>query len=89
MNKYDGGYDFDFDLSVFLLDVVGKCVFLNDFIFYNQFEGGNGLVVYLGDNLIGVGEGDDENVKVNFSVVFVNIDKILFVIIIYEVEVCS
>lgn len=65
---------------MFLLDAAGKCASPNDFIFYNQLEGGNGSVVHSGDNLTGAGEGDDENVKVNLSAVPANIDKISFVI---------
>ncbi|AMA51004.1 MULTISPECIES: TerD family protein [Bacillus] len=88
-NKYDGGHDFDLDSSVFLLDAAGKCASPNDFIFYNQLEGGNGSVVHSGDNLTGLGEGDDENVKVNLSAVPANIDKISFVITIHEAEARS
>lgn len=85
-NKYDGGHDFDLDSSVFLLNEAGRCASPDDFIFYNQLEGGNGSVAHSGDNLTGQGEGDDESVRVNLSAVPAAIDKISFVITIHEAE---
>ncbi|MBD7937693.1 MULTISPECIES: TerD family protein [Cytobacillus] len=85
-NKYDGGKDFDLDTSVFLLDESGKCSSDKDFIFYNQLEGGNGSVVHTGDNRTGVGDGDDESIKVDLSNVPASIAKISFVITIHDAE---
>ncbi|WP_102348981.1 TerD family protein [Bacillus sp. Marseille-P3661] len=85
-NKYDGGNDFDLDASIFLLDAAGKCASEQDFIFYNQREGGNGSVVHMGDNRTGEGAGDDEQVDVNLSAVPANIEKITFVITIHDGE---
>ncbi|MCY8086527.1 TerD family protein [Bacillus sonorensis] len=89
VNKYDGGADFDLDASVFLLDAAGKCISEKDFIFYNQTQGGNGSVIHTGDNRTGLGEGDDEQVKVDLNAVPSNIDRISFVITIHEAEARS
>ena len=35
-NRYDGGYDFDLDVSAFLLGADGKVARDEDFIFYNN-----------------------------------------------------
>lgn len=85
-NKYDGGHSFDLDSSVFLLDGAGKCGSEQDFIFYNNLEGGNGSVVHTGDNLTGEGDGDDEQVKISLADVPASIEKIAFTITIHEAE---
>lgn len=83
------GQVFDFDGSVFLFDVGGKVCGDSDFIFYNNKISSDGSVEYIGDNIIGVGEGDDEIVKIDLSKVFVDVDKIVVCVIIYEVEMCN
>ncbi|WP_028399315.1 TerD family protein [Ectobacillus panaciterrae] len=89
VNKYDGGHDFDLDSSVFLLNGAGKCASETDFIFYNNATGANGSVVHTGDNRTGVGEGDDEQIKINLPHVPANIEKIAFTITIHDAETRS
>ena len=43
-------------------------------------------VVHQGDNLTGVGDGDDEQIKIDLSKVPDNIEKIAFTVTIYEAE---
>lgn len=86
-NKYDGGNDFDLDSSVFLLGDNGKVTTESDFIFYNNPNGGNGAVIHTGDNRTGEGDGDDEQVKINLSIVPANIQRIAFTITIHEADV--
>jgi tellurium resistance protein TerD len=83
-NKYVGGYDFDLDASAFLLDESGKASGIEDFIFYNNIQGGNGSVVHTGDNLTGDGEGDDEQIKVDLSKVPANIAKVSITVTIHD-----
>lgn len=83
-NKYSGGFDFDLDASVFLLDANNKASGIQDFIFYNNLQGGNGSVIHTGDNLTGEGEGDDEQIKVDLKNVPENIQKIAFAVTIYD-----
>ena len=85
-NKYDGNNDFDLDVSVFLLDASGKVTGEGDFIFYNQPIHSSGAVDYSGDNRNGVGDGDDETIKVNLQKIPGNIAKIAFTATIYEAE---
>ncbi|MCT4605521.1 MAG: TerD family protein [Marinisporobacter sp.] len=66
-NKYSGGYDFDLDASAFLAGEDGKVKYDQDFVFYNNLEGGKGSVVHTGDNRTGEGDGDDEEIKIDFS----------------------
>lgn len=85
-NKYDGGQDFDLDSSVFLLDATGKCASEQDFVFFNNLQGGAGSVVHTGDNLTGEGDGDDEVIKIDLPNVPASIEKIAFTITIHDAE---
>lgn len=85
-NKYDGGADFDLDASVFLVDATGKATSDSDFIFYNNPTHPSGSVQYMGDNRTGVGDGDDEQVSIDLSLVPANIDRIAFTVTIYDYE---
>lgn len=83
-NKYDGGYDFDLDASVFLLGDNDKVTNDLDFVFYNNPKHTSSSVEYLGDNRTGQGEGDDEQVAINLSLIPDNINKIAFAVTIHE-----
>jgi len=83
-NKYSGGYDFDLDASAFLVGENGKVVNDLDFIFYNNLQGGNGSVIHTGDNRTGEGEGDDEQIKIDFSKVPNHIHKIAITVTIHD-----
>lgn len=85
-NKYDGGFDFDLDASVFLLGENGKVTSESDFVFYNNQRGANGAVVHTGDNRTGVGDGDDEEIKINLKDIPANIQRVAFTITIHEAE---
>ena len=86
VNEFDSGYDFDLDASAFLCGANGKCTCDQDFIFYGNLEHPSGAVVHQGDNLTGAGEGDDEQIMVDLSLVPANIEKIAFTVTIYEAE---
>ncbi len=66
-NKYSGGVDFDLDASAFLVAENGKVTNDNDFIFYNNLKGVNECVIHTGDNRTGEGDGDDEQLIVEFD----------------------
>lgn len=85
-NKYDGGSDFDLDASVFLLKADGKVSGNEDFVFYGNLKHVSGSVEHLGDNLTGAGEGDDEQIKIDLSIVPENVEKIDFAVTIYEAD---
>lgn len=88
-NKYDGGSDFDLDVSVFLANGAGKVASEKDFIFYNNTQNENGSVVHTGDNRSGAGDGDDEQIKIDLNNVPANVEKIAFTITIHEAEARS
>ncbi|EHS59112.1 TerD family protein [Paenibacillus kribbensis] len=85
-NKYDGGKDFDLDVSVFLANADGKVETEKNFVFFNNPQNENGSVVHTGDNRTGDGDGDDEQIKVDLSSVPANVEKIAFTITIYEAQ---
>lgn len=83
-NKYDGGFDFDLDASAFLLGSNDKVTQDTDFIFYNNPKHSLDAVEYIGDNRTGEGDGDDEEILLNLSLVPENINKIAFTVTIHE-----
>ncbi len=85
-NKYDGSADFDLDASIFLVDATGKATSDSDFVFYNNPIHPSGSVQYMGDNRTGAGDGDDEQVNIDLSLVPANIDRIAFTVTIYDYE---
>lgn len=85
-NKYDGGSDFDLDASAFLCGDNGKVLSDSDFVFYSNLKHSSGSVEHTGDNLTGEGDGDDEVIKVDLSLVPANISKISFTVTIYDAE---
>lgn len=85
-NKYDGGSSFDLDSAAFLLDANGKVTSDGDFVFYNNLEHASKSVKHLGDNLSGVGEGDDEQVSIVLSAVPQDVQKIDFTVTIHDAQ---
>ncbi len=86
VNQFDTGGDFDLDAAAFLLTDSGKVSGQNDFVFYGNLEHPSGSVKHMGDNLTGAGEGDDEQISVDLSLVPANITRIAFTVTIYEPE---
>jgi tellurium resistance protein TerD len=85
-NKYDGGNQFDLDASAFLLTENGKVKKDTDFIFYGNPKHESGSVESMGDNRTGVGEGDDEQIKIDLFKIPADYQKIAFTVTIYEAE---
>ncbi|WP_027626723.1 TerD family protein [Clostridium lundense] len=85
-NKYDGSYAFDLDAAAFLLGENGKVLNDEDFVFYNNLIHNSGAVEHMGDNLTGDGDGDDEQIKVDLSLIPSNISKVAFTVTIHEAE---
>lgn len=86
VNQYDTGGDFDLDATAYLLTDSGRVSSQEDFIFFGNLSHPSGCVVHQGDNLTGIGEGDDEQIKINLSLVPSNITKIVFAVTIYDAE---
>ncbi|GGN98933.1 TerD family protein [Saccharibacillus kuerlensis] len=85
-NKYSSGMDYDLDASVFLLHEDGRAKGIEDFVFYNNPKTPNGAVVHAGDNRTGEGEGDDEQIQVDFSLIPANISRLGIAVTIHDAE---
>lgn len=86
VNAFDTGAAFDLDSSAFLVDDSGKVTCQDDFVFYGNLRHPSGAVIHQGDNLTGAGDGDDEQIKVDLSLVPANISKIVFAVTIYDAD---
>jgi tellurium resistance protein TerD len=80
------GAAFDLDGSAFLLKADGKVRSDADFVFYNNLKSTDGSVTHAGDNTSGAGDGDDEKVMVDLSMVPPEVDKISIGVTIHEAE---
>lgn len=86
VNQFDTGGDFDLDTAAFLLTDNGKVSKSEDFVFYGNLKHPSGCAEHQGDNLTGAGDGDDEQIKIDLSLVPENITRIAFTVTIYEAE---
>ncbi len=78
---------FDLDASAFLLGASGKVQSDADFVFYNNPSGGNGSILYSGDNRVGSGMmTDDEQIRVDLTNVPPHIQRIAFTITIHDAQ---
>ena len=87
VNAYDTGGEFDLDTAAFLLTDNGRVSTSDDFVFYGNLKHPSGCVEHLGDNLTGVGAGDDEQIKLNLSLIPEKYTKIAFTVTIYDAEI--
>ena len=80
------GKAFDLDASAIACATTGKVVSDSYFIFFNNLKSPDGSIEHTGDNITGEGEGDDEQIKVNLAAVPTEVDKVVFVVSIYEAD---
>jgi len=80
------GKAFDLDASAIACTTAGKVVSDSYFIFFNNLKSPDGSIEHTGDNITGEGEGDDEQIKVNLTAVPTEVDKVVFVVSIYDAE---
>lgn len=85
-NSSSSGTAFDLDSSVFILGENKKIVSDEHFVFYNNTKSPDGGVEHSGDNLTGAGEGDDEQIKVDLSLIDAKATEICVVVTIHEAE---
>ena len=86
VNAYDTGGSFDLDTAAFLLGANGQVRNTDDFVFYGNLRHVSGAVEHMGDNTTGLGDGDDELIKVDLSKVPESVTRITFTVTIYEGE---
>ncbi|OWL94810.1 chemical-damaging agent resistance protein C [Deinococcus indicus] len=80
------GQAFDLDASAFLLTAAGRVRGDHDFIFYNQLRSAEGSVEHTGDNRTGVGDGDDESIRVDLTRIPADIEKIAVAVTIDQAD---
>ncbi|MCC3869751.1 TerD family protein [Terrisporobacter mayombei] len=86
INNFDSGYDYDLDVSVFMVGESGRVERDEDFVFYNNLKHISGAVEHLGDNRTGEGDGDDEEILVDLKLIPNHIQKIAVAVTIYEAK---
>ena len=75
--------DLDLDAFVICLDE-NRLSNKANIVYFGNLRHSSGAITHLGDNLTGAGEGDDEQIIVDLPAVPTTINKLLFMINIYE-----
>ncbi len=81
-----GGVDIDCDASAIMLSANDKFTQKGHLVYYGNLKSSDGSIQHTGDNLTGAGEGDDEQILVDISRVPADIQKIVFVVNIYDAQ---
>ncbi|TGY91537.1 TerD family protein [Petralouisia muris] len=75
--------EIDCDASALLLSD-GKVRRKEDLVFFGNLRHDSGAVLHMGDNLTGAGDGDDEQIAVDLSMIPAQYDRIVIVVNIYQ-----
>lgn len=73
----------DCDASAIVL-TNGKLISNGDLIYFGNLRHSSGAIVHMGDNLTGAGSGDDEQIVIDLNAVPQQVDRIVFVVNIYD-----
>jgi tellurium resistance protein TerD len=87
--RVSSGADFDLDASALMVGTTGKVPSDGHFVFFNNLTSPDGSVQHMGDNLVGGGGGDDEQIKVNLAQVPAETERIVITVSIYEADARS
>ncbi len=82
--------DIDCDASAILCGADGKIISSNTnscCVYFGNLRHSSGAIIHQGDNLTGGGDGDDEEIMVDLSLLPAEIQKIVFVVNIYDANV--
>lgn len=79
-----GAPDIDCDASVLMLDSNDRIKSKHDIIYFGNLTSQCGSIRHMGDNLTGEGEGDDEQIMLDLKKVPQNIQKLVFIVNIYD-----
>ena len=74
----------DCDASVLMLGAGEKLVSEKDVIYFGNLSHNSNAVKHMGDNLTGDGDGDDEQIFIDLSKIPENIEKMVFIVNIYQ-----
>ncbi|GAA1498988.1 TerD family protein [Paeniglutamicibacter kerguelensis] len=80
------GAAFDLDATALIVGANGKVRSQDDFIFYNQLSAKDGSVVHQGDNRTGLGDGDDEQILIDLSLVAAEVSRIVIAVSIDQAD---
>lgn len=78
------GANVDCDASVILLGANDKLQNNNDVVYFGNLKSKDGSIIHSGDNLTGDGDGDDEQVSIELNRVPSQVEKLVFVVNIYD-----
>jgi stress response protein SCP2 len=78
-----GASNMDIDASVIMLQD-DKFLGTDNLVYFGNMKSKCGSVMHTGDNTTGQGDGDDEQVIINLKAVPTNINKLVFVVNIYD-----
>lgn len=78
---------YDLDATCFLLDATGKTRNQSDCIYFNQLTTPCGSVKHWGDDQYGGGGDDDERIDVDLAKLPSDVEKLVFVVSIYDAEI--
>lgn len=89
--KKSGGWfssspNFDLDAFVICLNENQKLTTKSDIVYFGNLRHSSKAITHLGDNLTGDGEGDDEQIIVDLPQVPDRINRLLFVVNIYDAK---
>ena len=73
--------DIDCDASVFMIDSNNR---VGEVVYFGHLDSDDGSIHHNGDNLTGAGDGDDEQIIVDLSRVPEHIQKLVFIVNIYD-----
>ena len=79
-----GAPNIDCDASAIMLSANGKISGKGHLIYYGNLRSKDNSVIHQGDNLTGDGDGDDEQIMLDLKAINSEIDKIVFVVNIYD-----
>ncbi len=81
-----GGSPIDCDASVIMLSANDKLTQKAHLVYFGNLKSPEGSIQHTGDNLTGTGEGDDEQILVDLSRIPAEIQKVVFVVNIYDCQ---
>lgn len=76
--------DYDLDSSVICLNEDKKLADFKDIVCFSNLKHSSGAIIHYGDNLTGLGDGDDEVITINLSQIPDRISRLVFVVNIYK-----
>ncbi|CAO5187969.1 metal stress adaptation protein (tellurite/manganese resistance) [Frankia sp. AiPs1] len=84
--RQTSGADYDLDASAIIVDEAGRVLSDSYFVFFNNLVSPDGAVQHLGDNLVGGGGGDDEQITVDLRTLTLQAAKVVFTVSIYDAD---